>query len=554
MNDPFLVFGTGRSATSFVAGVMHNKLGISMGEEFAPPNHTNPEGFWEDIDFYNLNKDFVFDRILFSEFYEKAQKLIFDRSSSGEPWGFKESRMSHILPMYLSLLNEPKLIWCQRDKDLTVKSCMRCYGWEEEEASKMLEARYSIIKNILQGREHLVINFGRDRMTEEEVAHKIITALKPKIKVYVAILNRGWFRREVAARLLPKMKKMKGLEITLENPSKTWDHPISSNRNQIVKRFLATDNEFLLMLDNDVVPLGNPLRFVFANKDVVGSPAKVRQGDRQLNWVAYVKRPDRDEYAPVDFTKVDQEVELLKVDAIGTGCILIHRRVLEEVGKAPFHTTFDEDGILTEGTDFAFSRRAREAGFEIYTTPKDVCEHFKDLGMLDLGSYSDSDGVDSEARKYEIPWGGYAINPIDWEFIKRIIIDTQPKNILEFGAGLSSLLMSEYAQVDAYEESDEWAEILAKKANGNLSIYHIDDDLLAHDYDLVFIDGPVGLVNGGPGREDAFSKAVKFDKIIVHDAGREEEHGMQNKYLMKDFTLVKKNGWHQSRCQYWERK
>jgi hypothetical protein len=375
------------------------------------------------------------------------------------------------------------------------------------------------------------------------------------IKLYIAILNHGWIRREIVNDLLPAIRKMDNVEATLENLNKTWDHPISSNRNKITKRFLATDNDFLLMIDNDVVPRGNPVYYAFADKDVVGFPAKVRQGDRQLNWVAYVLNPDRHEYAPVDFTKVAQDIELLKVDAVGTGCILIKRKVLESI-KAPFHIHFDEDGILTMGTDFAFSERVSEAGFEIFTTPKCVCEHYKELGMLDIGSYNDCDGVDPEAIKYGIPWGGYAINPGDWEFIKRIILDTKPERILEFGSGLSSLLMSEYAHVDAWEDNEKWIEeIKSKSPNGHLTVspWAEDMEIDPDKYDLVFVDGPVGKINGGPGREKSFKIAANVKRVIVHDAGRDEERELQDKYLNKDFTFIKKSGWHQSRCAYWER-
>lgn len=371
-------------------------------------------------------------------------------------------------------------------------------------------------------------------------------------KLYVAILNRGWIRREMVDTVLPVISKTKGITTTLEKLNKTWDHPISSNRNKIVKRFLATDNDYLMMCDNDVVPLFNPAEFVFAGVDVIGFPAKVRQGDRQLNWVAYVKRPDRHEYAPVDFNKVDQSIELLGVDAVGTGCILIHRRVLENI-KAPFHIHFDEDGILTMGTDFAFCERVKEAGFKIFTTPHRVCEHFKELGMLDMQSYSDSDNVDDAAQKYGVPWGGYAINPIDWEFIKRIILDNKPSKIIEFGSGLSSLLMSEYTKVEAWEKNHEWADMVRdKNLNGNLSVRNWDDESIDMNCDLVFIDGPVGKINGGPGREAAFKLASKCKAVVVHDAGRDEEQALQEKYLMPSFKLIKKNGWHQSRCVYWE--
>jgi hypothetical protein len=380
-------------------------------------------------------------------------------------------------------------------------------------------------------------------------------------RLYIAILNRGWIRRGMVDRVLPAIGKTKGVVTTLERLHKTWDHPISSNRNKIVKRFLQTDDDYLMMIDDDVVPLFNPALFVFADKDVIGFPAKVRQGDRQLNWVAYILNPDRHEYAPVDFSKVEQDIELLKVDAVGTGCILIHRRVLENI-KAPFHIHFDEDGILTMGTDFAFCERAKEAGFEIFTTPRRVCEHFKELGMLDMQSYSDCDDVDTAAQKYGIPWGGYAINPIDWEFIKQIILDTKPNKILEFGSGLSSLLMSEYAKVDAWEFTSGWANIIREKnQNGNLIINEYFDT--THDgldalidinmYDLVFVDGPVGKISGGPGREASFRIASNCKAVIVHDAGRDEEQALQEKYLMPNFKLIKKNGWHQTRAAYWEK-
>lgn len=370
-------------------------------------------------------------------------------------------------------------------------------------------------------------------------------------KLYLAILNRGWIRREMVDSVLDAIRNTNGVLTTLEKLNKTWEHPISSNRNKIVKRFLATDNDFLLMIDNDVVPLFNPAYFLFAEKAVIGFPAKVRQGDRQLNWVAYMRRPDRHEYAPVDFTKVDQDIELLSVDAVGTGAILIHREVLENI-KAPFHIHFDEDGILTMGTDFAFCERVKEKGYEIFTTPRRVCEHFKELGMLDMQSYSDSDGVDTIAQKYGIPWGGFAINPIDWEFIKRIILDTNPSKIIEFGSGLSSLLMSEYTNVESWEKNHDWAEMVRQKnPNGNLSVKNWTDEPINIDCDLVFIDGPVGKINGGPGREESFKLASKCKAVIVHDAGRDEEQKLQEKYLMPNFKLIKKNGWHQSRCAYW---
>jgi len=379
-------------------------------------------------------------------------------------------------------------------------------------------------------------------------------------KLYLAILNHGWIRTEIVTDLLPKLKATEGVYITWENPAKTWAHPISSNRNLIVRRFLETDHDFLLMLDDDVVPLDNPAEFVHADKDIVGFPAPVRQAGRQLNFVAYVKDPRaEDAYAPVDFALVDDDIELLKVDVVGTGCILIARRVLEAL-EAPFHTDFDEHGVCTVGTDFAFCRKAGAAGFEIFTTPQRVCEHYKQVGMLAFQGLSSSQEVDPAAHNYDIPWGGWAITPADWEFIKRIITDVQPRNILEFGAGLSTLLMSDYAPVISYETDAQWAERIRNQGTETVIVREWDgiqftDMELPEPFDIVFIDGPPSKEGGGPGREMAlFLAALMGDHIIVHDARREEETALQERYLRPEFKLVRRSGYHQACCQYWQRR
>jgi len=374
------------------------------------------------------------------------------------------------------------------------------------------------------------------------------------IKVYLAILNRGWIRREIVANILPLMKKTKGIELLWEHPNKTWDHPISSNRNRIVQRFLATDCDYLLMIDDDVVPLHNPCQLVFADKDVIGMPAKVRAKIHSLNWVAYMKNPYGDGYAPVDFSRVDTDIDLLEVDAIGTGCILIKRKVLEAI-KAPFHIKFDDNGLCMMGTDFAFCERAKEAGFEIFTTPKLICEHFKEVGLADIMSYDDSDFRD----ELPIPWDytGFEIIQGDWRFLKRIIKDENIKTVCEFGSGLSSLLLSTIVDVESWEIDEGWIEKMKRYSDFNTNIKKWDgkDFPLGNHYDLVFVDGPAGEGVGGPGRSRSMEIAsIVSDRVVVHDAGRPMESRWQNKWLKPKFKLISKSGHHQTRCQYWKRR
>jgi hypothetical protein len=389
---------------------------------------------------------------------------------------------------------------------------------------------------------------------------------KRMTKLYVAVLNKGWVRSELITDVLPKLYATEGIQVFLENLQKTWDQPISSNRNRIVKRFLATDCDYLLMLDDDVVPLGNPAAFCSLGKDIIGFPAKVRATDRMgnqcLTWVAYRKiRGTDDEYMPVYFQNLDDQTSLVQVDAIGTGAILIARHILEKL-RAPFHTDFDADGILKTGTDFAFCRKAQKAGYPIYTAPQCVCEHFKEIGLLNVSTLSNTHEIDPAANKYDIPWGGMAISPDDWNFIRKIILDLKPRSILEFGSGLSTLLMSEYAPVIAYETNAQWAEHVQEQANrykkGQISILQwngVED--IHHDarFDLIFLDGPPNTTIGGPGRTAAFKAAAGMsDYIIVHDANRYEEAQLQQEYLQPFFALKRRSGYHQIACHFWERR
>ena len=380
------------------------------------------------------------------------------------------------------------------------------------------------------------------------------------IKLYFALLNHGWVRREFAAHQLPEMNKTPGVELRWEEPSLTWGHPIYSNRNKIVKRFLASDCDFLMMQDDDILQLHNPAELVWADKDVIGCPAKVRTQQGTLDWVAYVHHPQLDGYVTVDMSRVPTDSDLISVDIVGTGLILIKRRVLEAI-KAPFTVENDEDGVCEWGTDFAFCKRARAAGFEVYTTPHRVCEHFKETGLMEMDGYEESDHMDTSNYKYDIAWGGWAIQRQDWDFIKKAMADYGVTRVLEFGAGLSSLLMSERADVLTYETREDWAKDIQKKANGNcLSVAMWDGETppmitQRGPFDMAFIDGPPAKGNGGAGREMADKVVAEsgVPLVITHDSGRREELKLANRYLRRKYNIVAKNGNHSQRCQLWKK-
>lgn len=386
--------------------------------------------------------------------------------------------------------------------------------------------------------------------------------MKEPIKLYLAILNRGWVKSEHIGTVF-MASRTPGVTLVMEPPSVSFATPIASNRCRITKRFLETDCDFLLMLDDDVIPYHNPAEMVFFDKDIVGSPTRRgRQG--MLEWVAYAKHPKLDHnYASIDLNKVNPEADLLKVDAIGTGCILIKRKVLETL-KRPFEDVFDEDGIRKFGQDLNFCKKAIEAGFEVFITPNRVCEHFKEIGLVNLDHYFVSRADDEVLKKYGIPWGDFAIIEKDWDFIREAIEQEGVETVLEFGTGLSTLLISEMASVDTFETDVTYMDKIIEKLpeeGRDVRFYTWDGIVppepsqLRKKYDLAFVDGPVGKDSGGIGREVSIRLAVEHsDRIIIHDAGRPHEAMLQEKYLKDKFQLVTRNGWHQARCNYWRKK
>jgi hypothetical protein len=162
--------------------------------------------------------------------------------------------------------------------------------------------------------------------------------------------------------------------------------PTANNRNQIVKRFLSfgEGHGWLLMIDDDVVPLPdcNPLDLVERDLDVVGVLCPIwkwREGDA-MNPVVW-------NFMPLEGAETDAVQGCVPVRFIGSGCMLIARRVLEHPAmRAPFMDTWDEFGEKVGGEDRNFCLRAREAGFGVFAAMDYRAEHENMVGLLSVGN------------------------------------------------------------------------------------------------------------------------------------------------------------------------
>jgi hypothetical protein len=185
--------------------------------------------------------------------------------------------------------------------------------------------------------------------------------------IYCNILNQGEIRTELNTWILQIMRQDK-YNIIVNHPS---DKPISSNRNKIVQKFLANkEYDYLMMIDSDVVPPMNILNLVDFQKDIISPVCFILNRDKIIPLV--MKKTPTGIWSPLN---ISQNEGLIEVDAVGTGCIILSRKILEAV-KYPFKNEYDADGIKKYGLDFNFCQRAKKLGFKVYCHLDYLCQHW----------------------------------------------------------------------------------------------------------------------------------------------------------------------------------
>ena len=216
-------------------------------------------------------------------------------------------------------------------------------------------------------------------------------------RVLLACCNgRGWIHKLVVRQALRMLQDHRHT-VTFIMP--TWK-PFVQNLHKTVLEFLDQGHDFLLLMDDDNPPLHNPLDLVELDLDVVGLPTPIasmtNDGDRPYYLNALKEVLDKDGslkgFVPLDANPEFVPKGLHEADAVGTGCILIARRVLLELMKrargkpwdTPFMRTWNDRGEVILGNDYAFCVRARSAGFRIFAHFDYCCQHFNELELREV--------------------------------------------------------------------------------------------------------------------------------------------------------------------------
>jgi hypothetical protein len=169
------------------------------------------------------------------------------------------------------------------------------------------------------------------------------------------------------------------------------------SRNVVVKTFLeTTDADWLLMIDSDErlsLDAWHKLIDAAHDKDrpIVSGLVFAAFFDNEdgLRPVPTIYKMDMEKgLQPIDAYPID---ELIEVDAVGTGCILIHRKVLLDMqANATAHQGKDwawfVEGAIDGtyfGEDLLFSKRLKSMGYKIFAHTGAILPHHKQFWLDD---------------------------------------------------------------------------------------------------------------------------------------------------------------------------
>jgi GT2 family glycosyltransferase len=124
-----------------------------------------------------------------------------------------------------------------------------------------------------------------------------------------------------------------------------------NNGVEIAQKFGA---DFILFLDSDMIfPPTVLFRLLLHRKDIVGATYTKRVAPFEILGTQLAAQP------------AVPSGELLEMQRIPTGCLLISMGVFDKLSKPYFRFETDADAAIV-GEDYVFCDRAREAGFRIW--------------------------------------------------------------------------------------------------------------------------------------------------------------------------------------------
>lgn len=228
--------------------------------------------------------------------------------------------------------------------------------------------------------------------------------IENQIAVYVAVLNQGEISTELV-QYLNAMVASSPYPLFIDYPS---EKPITYNRNKIVRGFLErTQYDYLIMIDSDIVPPPDYLKLLDFQKDIISGVcfAFTKKNIFPLVLKKSATKPTDSKYFPYESVDPAKWDGLIEVDAVGTGAIVLSRKVLEAM-PYPFKNVYDKVGEKQIGNDLNFCREAKAKGFKVFVHTDYVCSHFTRFDLKSIyytmrGVFKEMDAMGTKIAELE---------------------------------------------------------------------------------------------------------------------------------------------------------
>ena len=418
--NPIIVTGVGRSGTSAVARICRS-LDISMGHRFREPDETNPEGFCEDLDFLEILVAVSSGQIGHEKAALAMHAVATQRNATGKSWGFKDPLVLNMPDLIAEVFPDARYIVTERPFEQVLASLRRCYGMSEADSVAFVDRRIAGHKALPVGRTFIAqwdeIIGGTAR---KKIADYLGMNCPPRI--LYSIPNMGWIHTSCFKAMLGAAIRG-GAAIDFDMPE---EGEYVQKMNRFAKAVIRDGYDFWIHMDDDNGPLLNPMDLIALDKPVIGLPTPIWKQDKSwpFSYSAFDYAGDG-QYSMHD----PSGGGLQKVDAIGSGCMVVRADVLRAIGLPAFKRVKDADEVKTIlGPDYYFSERVRAAGFQIYAHYGYKCSHIKDieLGVMFEKSFI-AFKAHADAQTVRARGGTKECDPKLEEFVYQ---DEQPKPVV----------------------------------------------------------------------------------------------------------------------------
>ena len=183
---------------------------------------------------------------------------------------------------------------------------------------------------------------------------------------------------------LIKTTTMMGIEVHLFFDASTI---LINQRENLINRAIEVKSEWVLWLDSDMMfPPTTLLRLLAHNQDIVACNYMKRS--YPFKSVAFMDTNDWESWVPLQ-----SEDELLTVEAIGMGCVLMRTSVFENLNRPYFEYTYQPKTKDWGGEDFTLFKKLNKVGHQVKVDMNLSNE------IYHIGTYAYGKNLDTNVQK-----------------------------------------------------------------------------------------------------------------------------------------------------------